>query len=97
MHEQARPLVRIYELSMLISASFSSPIGCSCRLINVGGQVSPARFLISQSQVIIVQIEPLERVHSNQDVSQGGVRSLNLKSLVQVRTYGSLIVVIQLI
>lgn len=77
--------------------SFSSPIGSSRGLVDVRREVSPTWFLVRQSQVIIVQIEPLERVHGNHDVTQRGVRPLHLEALVQMCRDGGLVVVIKLI
>lgn len=77
--------------------SLSSPIGSSRRPVDVCRKVSPTWLLVRQSQVIIVQIEPLERVHSNHNVTQRGVRPLHLEALVQVRCDGCLVVIIKLI
>lgn len=60
-------------------------------------EVSPTWLLVRQSQVIIVQIEPLEGIHRDHDISQGSVRPLHFEALVQVSCDGGLVVVIKLV
>ncbi len=60
-------------------------------------KVPPAWLLVGQPQIIIVQVEPLERVYRDHDIPQRGVRPLHFETLVQVRGDGSLVVIIELI